>query len=544
MSTRHIALVNGLVYHALGDEPAEAVLVCEPSIVFVGSTADVLEQAPPDTEVLDLKGCSVVPALTDSHTHFHRAAVLRMYFLDFTSLQPRSIQDVLSAVEERAAGRPEGSWIQGDNLEAGALVENRLPTRGELDLVSGGYAVILRTVGKHGIVANSSALEAAGITRDTPDPVGGRIERDELGNPSGVLHETAKARLDATRADTVIPSLDEGSRLKALEAGLAELNRYGIAEIHEIVQSPNEMADYLRLRENGALTCRVVFYVRVVEGQATLRDLTSVGFRTGFGDDWLRLGGVKVSIDGSASLHNAAVYEPYLDAPDMTGLIRIDQEHLDDVVTEAARGGLQVAVHAIGQRAVDMALHSLELASVVPGSLELRHRIEHAYLAPLPGQLERMRELKVVVSTQPVFLWTVGDSWVTMFGADAAEKMMPLRSFAEHGIPTQINTDYPNASLNPLLNIRAAVDRTTAGGKVIGSGEAVPIREAWRLATEGAAYSVFEEGSRGRIAVGQLADLAVLSGDPYDLEDLSSATVVATLVGGRLVYASDQFGET
>lgn len=516
----------------------------EPSIVCVGSTADVLERAPRGTTILDLRGRSVVPALTDSHTHFHRAAVLRMHFLDFTALEPRCIEDVLQAVATRAAERPDGQWIQGDNLEAGALAEGRLPTRAELDHAGQGYAVILRTVGKHGIAANSAALEAAGITRDTPDPVGGRIERDASGDPSGVLHETAKLRLDATRADSVVPPLDEASRLKALEAGLAELNRYGIAEIHEIVQSPDEMADYLRLRENGALTCRVVFYVRVVEGQASLRDLTAIGLRTGFGDDWLRLGGVKVSIDGSASLHNAAVYEPYLDAPDMTGLIRIDQAGLDDVVTDAARGGLQVAVHAIGQRAVDMALHSLELASAVPGSLALRHRIEHAYLAPLPGQLERMGELKAVVSTQPVFLRTTGDSWATMFGDAAAQQMMPVRSFVEHGIPTQINTDYPNAPLDPLLNIRAAVDRTTAGGKVIGPDEAVTIREAWRLATEGAAFSVFEERSRGRIGAGQLADLAVLSGDPYDVDELSSATVDATLVGGKPVYLSSELGAT
>jgi hypothetical protein len=537
---RGLALVNGRIHASAGAAAAEAILIREPHVAALGSTREILAAAPAGTTVADLGGRTVLPAVTDSHTHYHRAAMLQRHFLDFTALAPRSVADVLAAVRTRAADQPGEPWIQGDNLSADALAERRLPTRQELDQVSDGHPVVLRTVGKHGLAASSAALAAAAITRDTPDPAGGRIERDPGGEPTGVLHERAKLRLDATRADSVIPPLDEARRLDALARGLAELNRLGITEIHEIVQSPAEMADYTRLREQGSLTARVVFYVRVIEGQATLGDLTRIGLRTGFGDDWLRLGGVKVSIDGSCTLHNAAVYGGYLDQPDNDGLIRIGQGELDELVADASRGGLQVAVHAIGQRAVDMALASIGGAGPGRALAGLRHRVEHAYLAPRPGQLERCRDLGVVVSTQPAFLWANGDTWPRMFGAAEAARMMPVRSLLGRGIPAQINTDFPNAPLDPLLTLRAAAGRRTRAGAVLGPDEAVTPRQAWALATEGAAFGAFEERTRGRLDPGYLADLIALSGDPFTLAE--GLTVDATVAGGRFVSGRDALG--
>jgi predicted amidohydrolase YtcJ len=419
------------------------------------------------------------------------------------------------------------------------LAEQRLPTRQDLDEGTTDHPVILRSVGKHAISANTAALKAAGITRDTPDPIGGRIEHDPAGDPTGVLHETAKLTLDATRADTVVPALDEARRLDALAHGLAELHRYGIAEIHEIVQSPAEMSDYLRLREQGRLTARVVFYVRVIEGHAALDDLTRIGLRTGFGDEWLRLGGVKVSIDGSCTVHNAAVYDGYLDDPGNYGLIRVPQDQLDDLVRRAAGAGLQVAVHAIGPRAVDMALDALERArESVPGSERLRHRIEHAYLAPRNGQLERLRHLQVVVSTQPAFLYVNGDTWPAMFGATEADRMVPVGRLLELGIPVQANSDFPNAPMDPLVGIRAACDRRTRHGTRFGGDEAITPQQAWTLASVASAYAAFEDGQRDALAPGRLADLVVTTSDPF--VDLAGVHIDATVVGGQVVHGADR----
>ncbi len=531
----YLALVNGVV-HADGGTAA-AIGIREPFIAAVGDTSEILAQAPAGATVIDLAGRHVLPAFTDSHTHYHRAAVLRMHFLDFTALAPRSAGDVLAAVRGADAALPPGQWVQGDNLSAAALAEGRLPTRADLDRACPGRPVVLRTVGKHGISANSAALAAAGITAATPDPPGGRIERDAAGEPTGVLHETAKLRLDALRADTVVPPLSETARLAALRQGLRELARHGITEIHEIVQSPDELADYARLREAGELTARVVGYVRVIEGQASLDDLLRLGLRTGFGDDWLRLGGVKVSIDGSCTMHNAALYTGYRDDPGNTGLLRVTAGDLDDIVARAERGGLQVALHAIGQRAVDMAADAVERAQAGrPG--RLRHRVEHAYLAPRPGQLERLRDLGVVVSTQPSFLWANGDTWPGMFGAEETSRMMPVRSLLDLGIPVQLNTDYPNAPLDPAVTLRAAVDRRTRDGAVIGAAEAVTARTAWSLATAGSAYGAFEERTRGMIAPGFLADLVVLAADPYSPGALGPEAVEATLAGGRPTHSA------
>jgi hypothetical protein len=534
--TAALALVNGLI-HSGATPVAEALLCRGPVIDAVGGTREVLAQMPPGTVVIDLAGQHVMPAFTDSHTHYHRAAVLAMHFLDFTALAPRSIGGILSEVRRAAARMPPGQWVQGDNLSAAALAEGRLPTRAELDQACPDRPVILRTVGKHGISANSAALGAAQITAATPDPPGGRIERDPLGEPTGVLHETAKLRLDALRADTVVPPLSAAERLAALRQGLAELARYGITEIHEIVQSPDELADYARLREAGGLTGRVVFYVRVIEGQATIDDLLRLGLRTGLGDDWLRLGGVKVSIDGSCTMHNALLYAGYRDEPSNTGLIRVGQDDLDELVARAERGGLQVAVHAIGQRAVDMAANAIGRATARQPS-RLRHRVEHAYLAPRPGQLERLRDLGVVVSTQPSFLWANGDTWPRLFGEEETQRMVPVRSLLDLGIPAQVNTDFPNAPLDPLRTLRSCVERRTRAGMLVGAAEAVTPREAWALATAGCAYGAFEEAKRGRIAPSYLADLVVLAADPFDLPGLEASAIAATVAGGSPVYAA------
>jgi predicted amidohydrolase YtcJ len=242
-------------------------------------------------------------------------------------------------------------------------------------------------------------------------------------------------------------------------------------------------------------------------------------------------------------MHNALLYEDYLDDPGNTGLIRVPPGDLDDIVARAERGGLQVALHAIGPRAVDMAADAIDRAQGGTPS-RLRHRVEHAYLAPRPGsasrpgQLERLRDLGVTVSTQPSFLWANGDTWAAMFGAADTERMMPVRSLLDLGIPVTVNTDFPNAPLDPARTLRAAVGRRTRAGAVLGAAEAVTARTAWSLATAGAAYAAFEEDKRGLVAPGYLADLVVLAADPFDPEGLGPDVVEATLAGGRPVHAA------
>jgi predicted amidohydrolase YtcJ len=534
-----LALINAKLY----GRPAvdRALLVRNGRIALIGSVADVRAVCSPAADVLDLAGASVLPGFTDSHTHFHRTAILRQYFLDFEGMT--TISGVLRAVGERAAGLPGGSWLQGDNLVAGALMERKLPDRYELDAIAPDHPVLLRGMGKHVVVANSLALRLAGIDATTQDPDGGRIDRDAAGEPTGILHERGKLRLDTTRADTVVPALDDAQRLTALRAGIGELHRNGVTSIHEITRTPEEFGDYAQLHRDGELAVRVVGYPRVLEGRAPLSALVDLGLRSGFGDEWLRLGGVKLSIDGACTFRNAAMYDAYPGEPANFGIIRVCAAEVSAVVQEADRHGLQVAVHAIGPRALDMALDAFEqLPPHRTGRGRLRHRIEHAYVPPssgqLTGQFKRMRDLELLLSTQPAFIHSVGDSWFDIFEEAQAAAMVPLRSALDAGLTVLANSDCPSAPPAPLVGIEAAVTRRTAAGRLLDPAEGVTVAEAIAMYTSAPAYAAGEEFSRGRLAAGLLADLTVLSGDPEATAPtaLARLDVLATVVGGQLMH--------
>lgn len=527
-----LLLRGGRVWGAAPD--CDAVLVHGRRIAAVGRGEELVS---PGTDVVDLAGRWVLPGFTDSHTHFHRTAILAEHFLDFDEVHPAgSIAALLDTVATRYASTPDGGWIQGDNLSPAALAEHRFPTRQELDSVAPDRPVLLRGTGKHVVAANSLALRLAGIDASTPDPPGGRIDRDDDGEPTGVLHERAKLRLDTTRTDTVVPGLSEADRLHALAAGVARLHSLGLTAIHEITRTADEFADYQRLRASAdGLGVRVSAYVRVVEGQATLDHLAAAGIRSGLGDDHVRLAGVKVSVDGSDEHRNAALYEDYPDDPGNRGLIRIEAAELEEVVRRAHGLGLQTAVHAIGPRAVDLALHAFAGIGDPDGVRRLRHRVEHAYLPPRPGQFEAMRDLGLVLSTQPAFLEAGGDGWLDIFGADAGPRFLPLRTALDLGLVVQANSDVPCARLDPLIGVRAAVRRTTRTGTHLGDAEAVTVAEAVAMYTEAAAWSAHEEDRRGTVEAGKLADLTIVSGDP--VAELDTLIVDGTVVDGRLVFS-------
>jgi len=532
-----LALVNGRVWPAADGGPT-AVRISNGVIAIVGSDAEALDGRTSKTDVLDLKGRLVMPGFTDSHTHYHRTAILRRHFLDFDDTSFGSVADVVDAVAARAAEKQPGAWIEGDSLSDLRLSNRRFPTRQELDAVAPNNPVLLRGVGKHLVVANSRALALAGIDRTTPDPAGGRIERDADGEPTGVLHERGKLRLDTTRVDTVVPAITEADRLEALTAGVRQLHRRGVTAIHEITRTRDEFADYVRLRERGELGVRVVSYVRVIEAQTTLDALTSIGLRSGYGDDWLRLGGVKVSIDGSCTFKNAAVYDAYPGEPDNFGIVRIEQPELDDVVRTADAGGLAIAVHAIGPRAVDMAIDAFAKARAARPDAALPHRIEHAYVSPGRDRLQRMRDLGLLLSMQPAFIYAVGDIWADIFGKDEMRRMVPLRTALDVGLTVLANSDCPLAPADPLLAIAAAVARQTRGGLTLGTDEAVSVEEAVAMQTIAPALATRQEDRAGRIAAGMLGDVVVLGNDPRTVAptEIPTIPVCATVVGGTVAF--------
>ncbi len=535
-----LAIHGARVYATAGARLAgDAVGIRDGSIVALGRWEDLAGGASRGTRVVNLRGATLLPAFIDAHTHFHRGAIARRHHLDFEMLAPARVGDILEHVRARAVTLGPGSWIEGDSLSPSRLAEGRPPDRHELDRVAPGHPVILRGIGKHVVAASSVALAAAGIDRNTPDPTGGRIERDQAGEPTGILHEAAKLRLDPSRSDTVVPSLSADERRAALESGYRDLHSLGIATIHEMVRSPEEADDHAALRAAGRLGVRVRLYYRVHESPLSLDWLERLGIRRGLGDDWLKVLGVKVSVDGFCIFRNAAVEEPYLDEPANRGLFRIDGETLDRLVARANRQGLQVAVHAVGPRAVDLALDSFERAGA---PVAAPHRLEHAYVDMDERRLRRAHDLALAWSVQPAFLHAYRREWAGVFDPARIDRLMPLATGVAIGLPLVFDSDFPCAPLDPLDGIRLAVTRDIQG-RAIMSDQVVSLESAWRAYTTTPA-DVAGDDRLGRIAVGALADLVVFDQDPFgDDLDLEQIVVRATMVHGRLVHGWEGLGD-
>lgn len=495
--------------------------------------------AGPRTTRVDLGARVAYPGFVDSHTHLKRASLIGSVFLDCGAPDVRSIGDVLGAVSERSAALGLEEWIEGDNLNPFTLVEQRFPTRYELDEASGGRPVILRGVGRHVVVANSAALAAASIDATTQDVPGGHIERDADNEPNGVLHERAKFGLDTTQADTVVPPPSEKVRLDGLREALQALHRRGVTTLHEIPRARDEIGDYLALRERRDLTMRIAFYIRGWESSTKLEHMVSLGLRSGFGDDWLMIAGVKFSVDGSAMYRNAAVHTPYPDTDGSRGLVRMDADQLAGYIGACREAGLRVAVHAIGDRALDIALDAYDQAPPrTAGDSSGDDRIEHASVAPGPERLARMARLGLTLSQQPAFIESSGSSLASVFQDDRLDGFFPVAGARDLGVPVILNSDYPNAPADPFMTLRCAVTRRSSEGQMVGETEAVDVQTAFAMMTEAPARAIGRQDRSGRLAEGMLADFFVTDEDfmsgPAD--EFNQVTVRTTVVGGSPVY--------
>jgi predicted amidohydrolase YtcJ len=532
-----VVLRSGRIHAEVDSRPdGTAIAVADGRVVAVGSDADVADLIGPATDVRDLGGRAVLPGLTDSHTHLHRAALVRRLYLDFTDLAPATIGDVLDHVARRAGELPPDAWIQGDSLTASGLAEGRFPDRHELDRAGSGRPVVLRGIGKHVIAASSAALRAAGIDATIPDPPGGRIDRDESGEPTGILHERAKLRLDSSDPATAVPAPSRDERLDALRAVFADVHRLGITGIHEMIRLPDEADDLASLHAAGELPLRVRLWYRIHEGPIRPEHLVSLGIRRGLGDDWLRVLGVKVSVDGWCIFRNAAVYEPYLGEPENRGLLRIEPDELARLTVAANARGLGVAVHAVGPRAVDAALAAFEAAGPATAG---PYRLEHGHLDMDERRLLRMRELQVAWSVQPGFLPAYRADWEQGLEPSRVDAILPLATAARLGIPVLHNSDVPSGPQDPIAAVRAAVTRR-AGNRAIGPDQAVSATLAWRGWTTIPAWSAGER-CLGALRPGYSADMIVISGDPFavTLDDTATPLVVATMIEGRFVHGED-----
>ncbi len=494
---------------------ADALAIVAERIVAVGPNEEIESLIGASTTVTDLEGGTVLPGFIDCHIHLIEFG-LSLRNLDLRGVQ--SIEEMKSLVADQS--RNGAAWILGRGWDQERLADKRYPSRQELDEASPGKPVLLRRVCGHVCVVNSAALKQAGIDVETPDPVGGVIDRDALGELTGILRETA-----VDLVERVIPPLTLGDYERATIAACQRALEAGLTTVHCITSSDRELKALLALEKARRLPLRFYLFIPVDQ----LKAAESMGLRSGFGDEWVRLGGLKIFTDGSLGGRTAALEAPYADDPDNRGITMYSQELLNEIVAEAHHSDFQLAVHAIGDKAVRMSVEAIAKACSSMPERDLRHRIEHASVLN-PDLIRRIRRSGIIASVQPHFV--VSDFWVKQrLGESRSEFTYPFSSLVRAGIRVVAGSDCPVEPLAPLSGIGAAVDRSD-------SEEGVSVEDAISFYTRNAAYASFEEGVKGTITPGKLADIVVLEKDPRKVPPsaISKIQVQMTIVGGKIAY--------
>jgi predicted amidohydrolase YtcJ len=528
-----LVLYNGRIYTMARANPrAQAVAIAGNRIAAVGDDDQMKSLLAPGGEAIDLGGRTVLPGLTDCHIHFVEYA-LRLRRIDLSGAQSRA--EAVQRVAERAQITQPGEWLLGGGWDRNIWDDPRFPTKEDLDSVAPHHPVALNSKDGHSLWVNSLALARAGITAETPDPPGGEIERRPgTGEPTGILKESA-----ALLVEEVIekPSLE--AIQSALKAAMANAQQAGLTGIHDC-EDELAFAAFQELAKKGELGLRVLMHIPAKNLDAAI----GLGLRTGFGNEWLRVGGVKMFADGALGSRTAAMLAPYLDEPLNLGITVTPKEEIRELVRKAGRAGISVAIHAIGDRANRDVLDVLEESRQRGEGMDLRHRIEHVQLLH-PTDIPRLARLGVIASMQPIHATSDMDMVERHWGEERARGAYAWRSLLNAGTVLAFGSDCPVESLDPLAGIHAAVTRRRADGSPGPEGwhpeERITVEEAVWAYTLGAAYASGEEREKGSIAPGKLADLLVLSQDIFAIPPMAilETKVEATVLDGRFIYVSE-----
>lgn len=527
-----LLLLNGVIHTMEPGQPIVSALAIDRGsgrILALGDDADVRALAGPLTETLDLRGRVAIPGMIDAHTHLLGYAQGR---LEVELRETRSEDEAVALVKARAATLPAGSWIIGHSWDKNQWTPERFPSKASLDAATPEHPVALASHDYHSLWVNSEALRRAGIDAATPEPADGRIERDDAGEPTGMLFESGAMDL----LERHITPPDDATLRAELSSVFAELRSRGVTGVHNI-EGDRSLRLMQELRAAGEVGPRVLLYIP----RQALPDALRLGLEAGFGDDFLRFAGVKIFMDGALGSQTAAMLAPYEGGAGKTGMLTTGEEEIERLVREAAQGGVGMAIHAIGDRAVKTALDGVE-AGLRAGTLHARRiRLEHVQLAR-EEDLRRMARLGVVASVQP-FHAVVDRYTAERYWGDRYRRAYAYNTMRELGIHVALGSDTPVDTCDPLRILHAAInrynDRTPDAGAWL-PDQALTLQQALYAYTAGAAYAGGQEAHQGTLAPGKLADLAVLAEDPFALppERIAGAQVAATLIGGELVHGA------
>lgn len=531
-----LVLVNATVWTANSAQPwAEAVAVDGDRILLVGRTAEIKKFAGKKTKVIDLKGALTLPGFIDSHTHFLKGGFA------LSSIQLRDVssrEQFVQRVEEKARELEKGEWILEGNWDHEQWNPVELPRKEWIDAVSPLNPVCVSRYDLHIVLANSLALKIAGITGQTASPEGGEIQKDpKTGEPTGILRDAA---VDLVMRHIPEPSLK--TRLRAAEAALRHAAELGVTSVHDMADALNFGASfevYQELLQQGKLTARINFYIPIDE----IDFLDKLKLKTPFGNGWLDIGGLKGFADGGLGASTAYFFEPYTDNPHNSGLLApqmFPEGIMEKRVAEADRDGVQVAIHAIGDKANFIILNIFEKVIAQNGPRDRRWRIEHAQHLR-PEDIKRFAQLGVIASVQPYHAIDDGRWAESKIGKERCRTTYAFKSLLDAGAVLALGSDWPVAPLNPLVGIYAAVTRQTTDGKNPDGWfpeQKLPLEEALKGFTLNGAKAEFSEGVKGSLEEGKLADLVVLDQNLFKIapEKIKDAHVTLTIAGGRIVY--------
>lgn len=533
-----------------------AVAIADGKIIAIGSDKQMLERKTPSTKVIDLGGAFAMPGFNDAHTHMAGAGQQHLT-VDLTGV--KSLAEMQARIKAYAAdpsvSENPSSWIKGGGWDHTLWPGKTLPTRHDLDSVTGKHPTVLERVDGHILVANSAALAAAGITAATPSPTGAHIDKDAAGEPTGILREDAAMAL----VNRKIPPSSTEVRRRALEYSIGEALAHGVTSVQDL----SDYEDFLVLESMERAHALKLRFSEWMSFDTPVEALKQRRAAHDSNDPLLHLGMLKGFMDGSLGSRTAAMQDPYADDTGNSGLLRYpDQQKLNRMAEERAAAGFQLGFHAIGDRANEAALDAFAAAEQVahapgqraapvdpdgaivthvegdPKPAELRFRIEHAQVVEA-GDVDRFAKLGVIASMQPSHLLTDMNWAAARLGPERAPLSYTWRSFLDHGVTLAFGTDFSVESINPFRGLYSAVTRQNeAGTQTYQPQEKITIEEAIYAYTQASAYAEFREQQKGRLEPGYLADMVVLDRDPTKAtpQDLLRTKVLRTVVDGETVF--------
>lgn len=522
-------VVNARVLTSDPAQPrAEAFAVKDGKFFAVGRNDDIRNLATARTQVLDAKGMTVTPGFIDAHCH--PSGVNELFEVNGNL---RSIAALKAALAAKAAKTPAGQWVNAYMFDDTKLEDGRPLHRRDLDAAVPNHPVSVNHRGGHTSWYNSAALRLANITRDTPDPQHGRFFRDADGEPNGRVAELARAVFDTVGARERFTPAQLRERARQ---GMRHMSRLftaaGLTTVHHLWADGDDLQAYEDIRTDGELRHRAYLMVSSGEQYRRLRDAR---VRTGFGDEWIRIGGVKYAADGSASERTMRMSTPYVGTSDY-GILTMTQEEIHDAVDDAHANGWQVGIHANGDVTIDMVLKAYERALARWPHPDRRHRIEHCSLMN-PDLLRRIKATGSIPTPFWTYIYYHGEKW-GQYGDEKMRWMFAHRSFLDTGIVVPGASDYGPGPFEPLMALQSMVTRRDYRGREWGANQKVTVDEALRIATINGAYASYEESTKGSITAGKWGDFVVLEKDPHDVDPttIKDIRIVQTSVAGKAVY--------